>query len=57
MTKYFEFKKWLLEISDNEVSTNIIIHFKEKCIVNIRYGKLGKKYFFVETLDKRLINF
>ena len=57
MIKYFESEKWILEISNCKVSTNIILHYKQKCLINIRYGKLGRKYFFVETCDRRLINF
>lgn len=42
MIKYFESKNWLLEISNTEVSANIILHYKQKCLMYIIYGKLGK---------------
>lgn len=57
MKKEFEFRDWLLEITNSEVSFNITLHKKEKMILYIRRGKLGIKYFFIETFGKRLINF
>ena len=57
MIKYFESKKWLLEISNTEVSANVILHYKQKCLMNIRYGKLGIKYFSAEIFGRQLINF
>ena len=57
MNKEFQFKDWFLEITNSEVSFNITLHKKEKMILYIRRGKLGVKYFFIETFDKRLINF
>mgnify|MGYP003653518540 CR=1 FL=1 len=57
MIKYFESKKWLLEISNTEVSANVILHYKQNCLMNIRYGKLGIKYFSAEIFGRQLINF
>lgn len=54
MIKYYEHKNLLLEISNTEVSFNFTLHYKEKCLFEIRHGKLGKKYFYIKINNGKI---
>lgn len=55
MKKYFENETWLLEISSDKISSNLILWKKQSCWLWIRFGWLGK-YFSLEIFDRKLVN-